>query len=346
MAIPSAKYWAKRAESRLAAVERTSDKYLEQMMQNQTRVSNQIRSDVDAIIGRFAATSDLSLDEAKRILGETISEVDRKRLMDIAQTIEDPRARAKMMARVNAPAYKARIDRLEAIELAAEGRMAAIMPQQTALMTSGLEASGMEMFNRTMFDLQRGTGFGFQFAQMTDRQLEAVLKHNWSGSHYSKRIWRSPAVVAEKVRNTVAQNMVTGRSWRRSLDDVRGESNFQGNFEAARLLRTETAYVAGEMEAEAYTEAGLDEYRYVSTLDTRTSETCRELDGKKFKLKDRETGVNYPPMHPFCRSTTVAVIDGFDVSRLQRRARDPETGKTKLVPATMTYREWQQKQTA
>ena len=44
-------------------------------------------------------------------------------------------------------------------------------------------------------------------------------------------------------------------------------------------------------------------------LDSRTSKICNELDGKRFKVKDRQAGTNYPPMHPFCRSTTIAVID-------------------------------------
>jgi len=138
-------------------------------------------------------------------------------------------------------------------------------------------------------------------------------------------------------------NLTTGHSWRKCLDDVRDESFKQSNYEAARLLRTETAYVAAEMEAEAYEEAEFEEYEFVATLDTRTSTICQEMDGKRFKLKDRETGKNYPPMHPFCRSTTVAVIDGFDISKMQRRARDPETDKTYKVPANMNYEEWYQK---
>ena len=44
-------------------------------------------------------------------------------------------------------------------------------------------------------------------------------------------------------------------------------------------------------------------------MDSRTRKICNELDGKKFKVKDRQAGTNYPPMHPFCRSTTIAVID-------------------------------------
>ena len=67
---------------------------------------------------------------------------------------------------------------------------------------------------------------------------------------------------------------------------------------------------------------------------------CQELDNKVFPLSKRQVGVNYPPIHPWCRSTTVAVIDGTTLEGLKRRARDPETGKTYLVPADMSYEEW------
>ena len=48
-------------------------------------------------------------------------------------------------------------------------------------------------------------------------------------------------------------------------------------------------------------------------------------------------------MHPNCRSVDSAYIDGRDYSKLQRRARNPITGETELVPANMTYREWYKK---
>lgn len=55
----------------------------------------------------------------------------------------------------------------------------------------------------------------------------------------------------------------------------------------------------------------LEEYEFLAKIDSRTSEICKKLNGEKFKVKDARAGVNYPPMHPHCRSTTVAVLD-FD----------------------------------
>ena len=91
---------------------------------------------------------------------------------------------------------------------------------------------------------------------------------------------------------------------------------------------------------ESYKECGIDKYQYLATLDLRTSEICRELDGKVFLVKDQQPGKNCPPMHPWCRSTTIAIIGEKMLEGMKRRARDPVTGKTYLVPASMNYREW------
>lgn len=74
-------------------------------------------------------------------------------------------------------------------------------------------------------------------------------------------------------------------------------------------------------------------YRWISTLDGRTSEICRDLDGEEFKIGDGPL----PPAHPNCRSTTVAVLDKrFDVL-LEGATRASADG---YVPLNTTYPQW------
>lgn len=110
-------------------------------------------------------------------------------------------------------------------------------------------------------------------------------------------------------------------------------------FCARRIVRTESAYVANAAQAKAYGEAGIERYRFVATLDSRTCECCAALDGKVFDLAKAKPGTNYPPMHPFCRSTTIADFGDDELKRLERRAKDKD-GNTVRVPAGMTYEEW------
>lgn len=80
---------------------------------------------------------------------------------------------------------------------------------------------------------------------------------------------------------------------------------------------------------------------YYGLHDSRTCECCGALDGKVFDLAKAKAGTNYPPMHPFCRSTTIADFGDEEFSQLERRAKDKD-GRTVKVPAGMTYEEWKQ----
>jgi len=86
-------------------------------------------------------------------------------------------------------------------------------------------------------------------------------------------------------------------------------------------------------------------YRWLSTLDSRTSTICRSLDGQVFKFDKGPV----PPAHIRCRSTTLAELDGryksLDTGG-SRAARSTRTGKTVDVPAESNYYDWLKKQPA
>lgn len=48
--------------------------------------------------------------------------------------------------------------------------------------------------------------------------------------------------------------------------------------------------------------------------------------------------MNHPPFHPYCRSTSVPVVDMEGLGT--RIARDPETGENYKVPGNMKYEDW------
>lgn len=59
-------------------------------------------------------------------------------------------------------------------------------------------------------------------------------------------------------------------------------------------------------------------------------------------LKTESHGKNYPPIHANDRCTTVAEFDDEVMEGIQRRARDPITGKTYLINQNSVYDEWKE----
>lgn len=116
-----------------------------------------------------------------------------------------------------------------------------------------------------------------------------------------------------------------------------GQATAIADNQIVTLVRTSINQVANAASQQVY-EANQDitkKYRYVATLDLRTTAICRALDGQEFEYG---TGP-LPPQHFNCRSTTVAVIDyeelGFEPPAPAKRA-----AKGGMVPADTTYGEW------
>ena len=123
----------------------------------------------------------------------------------------------------------------------------------------------------------------------------------------------------------------------REITAAGGQATAIADNQIVALVRTSINQVANTASQQVY-EANQDitkKYRYVATLDTRTSAICRGLDGQVFDYGKGPT----PPQHFNCRSTTVPVIDykelGFDPPPPGRRA--AQGGQ---VPANTSYGKW------
>jgi len=138
----------------------------------------------------------------------------------------------------------------------------------------------------------------------------------------------------------------------RQLAQAGGELTAVANHQVLALVRTSINQVSNETSQQVY-KANQDvtkRYRYVATLDSRTSPICRSLDGRTFEYGKGPT----PPQHFNCRSTTVPIIDysGLGISRPpQTELRRPNTAfgpsrarRGDTVPSNQTYGEWLNKQ--
>ncbi|REK69333.1 minor capsid protein [Paenibacillus paeoniae] len=339
MARPSNAYWDRRAQQRMARYHRGSDSVIAQISTAYDKGQVNIEASIDRILGKFAREGGMTVEEATKLLNEPISRREWAAIKAQYAKVRDPDIRRQLLARLNAPAYAARITRQQALQADMYVQSKLIADAELALSTHGYVNTINEAYYRTMFDMQRGTGLGFDFARIPTKTIQTILKRPWSGQHYSNRIWGNTDVLAAMLSEVVTGGLKSGASLQAMRKEIEERLDV-GKHAANRLLRTETTYMANAAEMESYEEAEIERYQFVATLDNRTSEQCQAQDLKIYNVKDAKPNVNMPPMHPYCRSTTIAVIGVKEESNLMRRARDPVTGKTSLVPASMPYPEW------
>lgn len=140
-------------------------------------------------------------------------------------------------------------------------------------------------------------------------KIKAVLDRPWSGANFSERLWSNTDKLAQTVKQEIVNGMIQGINLQTMAKRVSERFETAKKNDVERLLRTEVNYTLNQATLDGYKEAGIEKYEFSATLDSRTSQICSELNGEIFEIKKIAVGLNYPPMHPRCRSTTIPIID-------------------------------------
>lgn len=160
------------------------------------------------------------------------------------------------------------------------------------------------------------------------------------------------AAAFSKVRDAIRQGYVEGQTTDQIVRRIRGTRAAQyrdGVLEINRrsaesVVRTAINHTANTARQELYkaNEDLIGSWRFVATLDARTTVLCASLDGKTFPIGEGPQ----PPRHYGCRSSSVPVTKswkelGFDIEELPAGTRASMSGQ---VSGTETYGTWLKKQ--
>ncbi|WP_330986534.1 minor capsid protein [Staphylococcus pseudintermedius] len=142
--------------------------------------------------------------------------------------------------------------------------------------------------------------------------VEAIVYSNFGKLNWSERLWNNQDELRKDVERMASHVMLRGRHPYEFVPEIRKKQQ-QTVANTKRLLITEAARVQTEAQKLHYLETMGDdaEYEFVAKRDEKTSKICRHYDKKVFKVKDMVPGVNAPPMHPHCRSTTVPYVGNW-----------------------------------
>lgn len=299
----------------------------------------EINQDIERMFESYAKGNGLTHSKAKRLLSAKILNPLMEWLKKKLPTVKNEKIKKLIIQHIESKAYGARITRLEALKESIYLNLATVADVELRESEKLYIRTMNKAYYLNCYDIQKGIGIGFNIAAMPTDVIEEILKTNWSGMHYSDRVWRNSQVMTNKLEQVLLEGIMTGKSYRKLAIELE-EMSEDGVFAAERLIRTEMTYISNRAELQAYRECGIEEYIFVATLDSRTSKPCRKMDRKRIKISDAIVGENLPPLHPWCRSTTRMGIDDGVLATMRRRARDPQTRKTYLVPANMSYSEW------
>ncbi len=323
--LPSDEYWRERAEDRLTEAEKLSVPYLEDIHAVYDDARLKIVEDIKNLYKNYYKDDEGFDQEKLRVIipnGDLERFHREMRKAGLSEYLPDN--------------YKARMTRLEYLyaDCWIESKKASLKHQQ--IETKAHRETIKNAYYKTIYDTGVGLKINPAFSRLDNRAVNQVLNTKFLGGNYSERIWKNTDKLANTLKEVIGSAIARGESYSKTARGIRERFGVT-QYEATRLVQTETCYFQNQAEIEALKTMGIEKYKFIATLDSRTSDICREHDKKVYNIEDAKAGENLPPLHPNCRSTVSAYL-GEEYESAIRIARN-EDGENEYVD-NVPYNEW------
>lgn len=341
----NAEYWQRRFEQILISNEELAVEYEKELAKIYEQVKLDVQKELEAFYTRYSTETGLDLAEVKRRLDpkqlkrfKTQQKIYLAKVEELIEQGANLENYSKTLQKLVARAY---VTKLQEIQNNLNSLITILAGQQEVNMAKVLNASYLQGYFKTTFELQKGLGFGMSFTQPSNETVLKVLKTPWNEGNYSTHIWKNKAKLTNWLNKDLPRHFAAGSGVKEMSTELAEKLGTSYN-NAVRLVRTEVNYISNQSTMDSYKNSGVvKKYQILATLDSRTSDICRDMDGEIFKVSESQVAVNTPPFHVRCRTTTVPYFED-DEDDLERIAVG-SNGQVYYVPGNITYPEWEKK---
>lgn len=349
----SREYWNRRYLMDKARIINNVEDFLkENQKELYTQAGREVQEKIEEFYKRYAREENLSLADAR----EKLSRADLKKIdwewftsFDSAEDL--PEEIQKLMTEkhmsyqqmVNTMSKKGSITRLQMLQAEIDKTVLDLYDQNQHNIYEYLTDEYENVYYRGIYNTQQRLGYGYDFVAPNRTAINTAILNQYQRQNFSGILYKHCDNLSKDLRQCLTVGMITGENLDKMARRVRKRLDVSYS-NAKRLVRTETAYVYEQATKQGYEDCGVEKYRYMATLDRKTSKLCRPLDGKVVDVKAAMPGKNFPPMHPNCRCTTVCEFpEDKEKRKNTTRLAKGENGKYYEVPADMTYKQWAKK---
>lgn len=332
----NAEYWAERALNEALMGERSVLEYENALLDAYRVALREIKKDLESFFSKYAKENKVTYAEARRrLVSSEIKEFKStvKMWLDYARQNGWNRVYIQYLEKLLNMKY---ITRLEMLEADIRYQIELIENNKEKNIKDLMEINYLAAYYVRYHDFATGAEMSVRFDTIDAHTLAQVVAKRWDDGNYSTRVWNDRNRLVKAMSTILPQSFSRGLNVNKLGDMLAKELNVSQN-RGRTLARTEINNICNQADLSVYKAAGIEKYQFVATLDLRTSEICRSMDNTVHEVSQARTGINFPPLHPNCRSTTVAYYE--DLQDLERVAKDSE-GKNIRVPRSMSQEEW------
>lgn len=343
MAKKNKEYWQGRFEQLEKASHQDAMVTYSNIEKSFYEAQREIENKINSWYTRFANNNQITIQDAKRLLNSQELKEFKWDVQDYIKYGHENEMNELWMKELENASARYHISRLEALKIQTQQSMEVLFGNELDEVDKLTRNSYTNSYFRTMFEMQKGFNVGFDVANIDDKKLSKIVNKPWviDERNFSERIWGNKTKLINELHNELTRMCLTGKSPDSTIKYLSKKFN-TSKAQAGNLVMTENAYFSQLAQKDCFKSLDVEQYEIVATLDTHTSEICREQDGKVYDMKDYQPGVTAPPFHNYCRSTTVPYFDDDFKLEGERAARD-EDGKTYYVSDKMKYEDWYKK---
>ena len=299
MSKPNDVYWAERFQLLEAIQNEDGRNVIRKLKKAYEQATKDLEKDLAYWYSRFAGNEGISLADARKMLSTS-------QLKDFKMTVEEYISKGesldpKWRDALERASIKVHVSRLEALKLQLQQHAEETASRMALLMDEYATSSYKKQYYHTAFEIQKGIGLGWDLQKLDDRQVSKVVRKPWAadGTNFSERVWDNRTKLVNELHTTLTSSIARGENPTKTIDKLADKMD-NSLFNAGRVVMTEGAFFASAAKQDCFADLDVDWYEYVATLDLKTSQICRDLDGKIFERKDYIVGTTAPPLHPFC----------------------------------------------
>lgn len=310
-------YWSERQKQLYAGLEKDEAALKRRLITYYSEESASLDKDIAAYYQKYGENGVIKY----RTLKESLSNEERQLLMRNCDEFAKKYPQYADLMPIRKSIYK--LDRLEGLQCSIMLHQYNIEAITQAELDKHLRRQALKGVNAA----QEALGFGKNFYAENADVINLFVGVPWAnGKDFSQIIWDNADKLINYLKYDFASSIARGDSYQKLTATLQNRFLTVNKNDAYRLLYTEGTYVMAESTMQPFKE-DFEQYKVSTAADGKVCSKCADISHQVFYIKDRTPGVNFPPLHPWCRCTFEIYVENWDKWQddyVKRHSKNPD----------------------
>ena len=295
-------YWQKRQQQLNKEMEKDEARLKKRLSSFYDEEYRKLQKEISAYFQEYGADNIIEY----RTLMQSLPDADKRLLIERMDEFAEKYPEYAHLLPVRESIYK--LNRLEGLQMSVRMQQYEMGAITNEKLKEHLHRQAMRGANAAA----EAMGFGENFYANNPYITKLFVDIPWSnGENFSQKIWKNADKLADYLNTDIARGFARGDSYDRMVRQLRQRFDHVSRNDAYRLIYTEGTYVMAESSMYPFVE-DFEKYQVSTVEDGKVCDICRAVSKEVFDIKDRQPGINFPPLHPWCRCTFTIVVDDWD----------------------------------